>query len=104
MRNPASEMYGHSMTSVHQRLMEKLEESVELMKKYYNKQRKTMHPSKKGELVMLHGPNFRTEHWCKKLEEKMLGPFEVLSIRSNARYCKLKLPDSWKIHPVFNID
>jgi hypothetical protein len=34
----------------------------------------------------------------------MLGPFEILSIGSNNRYCKLKLPDHWKLHPVFNID
>ena len=34
----------------------------------------------------------------------MFGPFEVLSVGSNNRYCKLKLPDRWKLHPVFNID
>jgi hypothetical protein len=34
----------------------------------------------------------------------MLGPLEILSVGSNNRYCKLKLPDHWKLHPVFNID
>jgi len=34
----------------------------------------------------------------------MLGSFEVVSVWSNLRSCKLKLPDSWKIHSVFNID
>jgi len=34
----------------------------------------------------------------------MLGPFEVLSVGSNLRYCKLKLSESWKIHSVFNIE
>jgi hypothetical protein len=34
----------------------------------------------------------------------MLGPFEVLSVGSNNRYCKLQLPEHWKLHPVFNID
>jgi hypothetical protein len=34
----------------------------------------------------------------------MLGPFEVLSVGSNNRYFKLKLPDHSKLHLVFNID
>jgi hypothetical protein len=47
-RNPASEMYGHYMTGVHQKLKERLVESVDLMKKYYNKKRKEREPLKKG--------------------------------------------------------
>jgi len=31
------------------------------------------------------------------------GPFKVLSTGKNGRYCKIKLPDLWKIHPTFNI-
>jgi len=34
----------------------------------------------------------------------MFGPCEVISVGSNNPYCKLKLPDQWKLHPVFNID
>jgi hypothetical protein len=63
-----------------------------------------MEPLKKGERVMVNGRNIRAKHRCTKLEDNMLDPFEVLSIGSNNRYCKLSLPDSWKIHPVFNID
>jgi hypothetical protein len=74
------------------------------MKKNYNKQRMNIEPLKKGELVMLNGRNIRAKHRCKKLEDKMLGPFRVLGVGSNLPYCKLELPDSWKIHPVFNID
>jgi hypothetical protein len=92
------------MTDVHQKLKERLSESVELMKKHYNKRRKSMEPLNKGELVILNGRNIRAKHRCKKLEDKMLGPFEVLSVGNNARHCKLKLPESWKIHPVFNIN
>jgi len=53
---------------------------------------------------MLNGRNIRAKHRCRKLEDKMFGPFEILSVGKNQRYCKLSLPDSWKIHPVFNID
>jgi hypothetical protein len=38
------------------------------------------------------------------MENKMLGPFKVASVGSNHRYCKLELPDSGKIHPMFNND
>jgi len=103
-RNPASEMYGHYMTGVHKRLTERLKEAVETMKKHYNKRRKEIAPFKKGELVLLNGKNIRAKHRCKKLEDKMLGPFEILSVGSNNRYCKLKLPEHWKLYPVFNID
>jgi hypothetical protein len=103
-RNPASEMYGHYMNQVHQKLKHRLSESVELMQKHYNNQRKTMKLLKKGKLVLLNGRNIRGKHRSKKLEGKMLGPFEVISVGRNNRYCKLKLPDDWKLHPVFNID
>jgi len=53
---------------------------------------------------MINGRNIWRKHWCKKLEDKMLRPFEVVSVGSNLRYCKLKLPDSWKIHSVFTIN
>jgi hypothetical protein len=102
-RNPASELYGHYMTCIHQKFKERLSESREVMRKNYNKQRRSIAPIKKGELVMLNGRNIRAKHRCKTLEDKMLGPFEVLSVGSNCRYCKLKLAHSRKIHPVFNI-
>jgi hypothetical protein len=92
------------MNYVHTKLKERLEESVEQMKMNYNKQRKNIEPLKKGELVMLNGQNIRAKHRCKKLEDKMLGPFRVSGVGSNLRYCKLELPDSWNIHPIFNID
>jgi hypothetical protein len=47
-RNPASEYYGHYMTSVHSKLSEQLEVSIEAMRKYYDKKRKSIEPFKKG--------------------------------------------------------
>jgi len=66
--------------------------------------RKSIVPIKKGEMVMLNRRNIRAKHRCKKLEDKMLGPFKVLSVGSNQCCCKFRLPYSWKIHLVFNID
>jgi hypothetical protein len=102
--NPASELYGHYMTSIHKKLKERLSESRLAMRNNYTKQRKSIDPRKNGELFMLNGRSSRAKHRCKKLEDKMLGPFEVLSVRSNLRYCKLKPPNSWTMHLVFNLE
>jgi len=103
-RNPASELYGHYVTSIHTKLKERLSEATESMEKNYNKKRKSIQPFKKGELLLLNGRNIQAKHRCRKLEDKMFRPFEIISVGSNQRYCKLGLPISWKIHPVFNID
>jgi hypothetical protein len=58
---------------------------------------------KKGDFVMLSGKTIRSKESCRKFEDKMYGPFQVLTEGHNKRYCKLKLPDSSKIHPVLNI-
>jgi hypothetical protein len=92
------------MTSVHRTLRERFEESVARMQKYYNKKRKTMESVKEGDLVMLNRRNIRAKQQCKKLEDKMLRPFKILSVGGNFCDCKLKFPDSWKIHSVFVID
>jgi len=68
-RNPASEMYGHYMTGIHQRLREQLAETVETIRKHYNKKRKVKELLRKGELVLLNGRNIRAKQRCKKLED-----------------------------------
>jgi len=52
---------------------------------------------------MLKGKNIRSEGRCKKLEDKMYGPFKILSVGHNGRYYKLESPTLWEIHPMFNI-
>jgi hypothetical protein len=91
------------MTSIYDKLKERLSEAKDNMGKYYNKKRRDFSGFKKGEFVMLNGKNIQSKGRCRKLEDKMYGPFEVLSEGHNKRYCKLKLPDKWKIHPVFNV-
>jgi len=102
-RNPASELYAHYITSIHSKLSKQLEQSIEAMWKYYDRRRKSIELFQKGELCMLNGKNIRAKHRCRKLEDKMYGPFEVIETGKNGRYCKLPLPDSWKIHPTFYI-
>jgi len=91
-KNPASQLYGHYMNSVHTKLSTQWEYSIEAMWKYYDKKQKSIEPIKKGELVMLNGRNIRAKHHCKKLEDKMYGLFEVGATGKNRRYGKVKLP------------
>ena len=51
---------------------------------------------------MLDMSNFRTNRPSKKLDMRRQGPFKVLEIISRSAY-KLKLPPSWKVHPVFHV-
>jgi hypothetical protein len=46
-RNPASEMYDHYMTAVHERLSKQLETVCESMAKYYNRKRRSIEGFKK---------------------------------------------------------
>lgn len=52
---------------------------------------------------MLNGKNIQANHHCKELEDKIYGPFKVLSSGITGTYSTLKLLQSWKIHPMFNI-
>jgi len=63
-----------------------------------------MEPFKKHVLVMLNGRNIGAKHRRKKLEDMMNGPFEVIATGKKGRHCTAKLPDSLKIHPMFNIE
>jgi hypothetical protein len=65
-----------------------------VIRKNFDKRKKIIELLKKGELVMLNGRNIRGKHHCKKLEDEVLGPFQILSVGRNLRYVKLKLPNS----------
>jgi len=58
-------------------------------------------PWKIGDKVWLSGKNLITHFPSKKLAPKRFGPFPIESVLSPITF-KLKLPKSWKIHPVFH--
>ena len=56
-----------------------------------------------GDLVWLAGRNLRTSQPATKLAARHHGPFLVEQVLSPVTY-KLRLPSTWKIHPVFHTD
>ena len=60
----------------------------------------TNHEFRPGDLVWLEGTNVHTTHPKAKLAPRCHGPFKVLS--AWGINCKLQLPKTWRIHPVFH--
>jgi hypothetical protein len=56
---------------------------------------------KVGDQVWLEGTNIHTTHPKAKLAPRRHGPFKVIT--TWGVNCKLQLPKSWRIHPVFHI-
>jgi hypothetical protein len=91
------------MVEVHQKLKNQLEQSGKKMGEYYDRKRKPAPQYKVDDWVMLDGRNIRTKRQCRKLEDKLSRPFQVGKVGSNKRWCRLKLPETWKIHPAFHV-
>jgi len=69
-------------------------------KEYYDKKHMPVPCYNPGDKVMLNRHYIRTNHPTKKLDQKFIGPYEVL-YKVGSRAYKLDLPPDSKIHPVF---
>lgn len=58
-------------------------------------------PFRKGQKVWLEGKNLKLSYATRKLAPKREGPFEITEVISALNY-RLRLPATWKIHPVFH--
>jgi hypothetical protein len=72
------------------------------MKHQYNKKRRPSPKYWKGDKVLLDARDIRTQQPTKKFDDKYLGPFVIKDIVGEGAM-KLKLPNSWKIRPVFPV-
>ena len=78
-----------------------LEKAVAIQKSYYDKKHRDIQFSV-GDLVLLSTQNLRLKGIPHKLQQKFCGPYKILE-RIGTQAYRLKLPDSWRIHPVFHI-
>ena len=72
-----------------------------MYKKFANVKRAEGPKVKTDGWVMRNAKNLKFKHGVKKLSPKFVGPFLVLK-EINKVVFKLKLPDNWKVHPVFH--
>ena len=78
-----------------------MEKSVAVQKSYCNKKHRDIHFAV-GDLVLLSTQILRLKGIPYKLQWKFCGPYKVVEkIRTQAY--RLKLPNTWKIHPVFHV-
>ena len=79
-----------------------LKHAAEEMSKYYDRNQAEAPEYHPGDKVWLSAYNYATECPAKKFSDKWLGPFEILKVISQAAL-KLKLPKSYRIHPVVSV-
>ncbi len=71
------------------------------MKEQFDKRRSLARSYKEGDLVWLEGTNIVGNQVTKKLSPWRYGPFAIKEKIGQGAY-RLKLPDGWIIHDVFN--
>ncbi len=71
------------------------------MKTQYDKRKHPTRNLQVGECVWLDSTNLNLPRPKNKLDDKRVGPFEIVE-KTGASAYKLKLPPHWKIHPRFN--
>jgi hypothetical protein len=90
------------LKTLHQELKHELAFVQERMSKYYNASRMKGPSFERGDKVFLLRKNIKTKRPSDKLDHKKLGPFEIEKVVSDSN-CRLKLPSTMRIYPVFHI-
>jgi hypothetical protein len=72
------------MGNVYRKLENQLAISGKKMGEYYNRKRKPASQYIVNEWVMLDGRIIRTKRQCRKLEDKLYGPFQISKVGRNA--------------------
>ena len=78
-----------------------MKKAVEMQKSYYDKKHWDIQFSV-GDLVLLNTQNLRLKGILDKLQRKFCGPYRVVEKIGTQAY-RLKLPDTWRIHPVSHV-
>ena len=78
-----------------------MEKAVVAQKNYYDKKHREVQFAV-GDTVLLSTQNLRLKGIPHKLQRKFCGPYKVLEKIGTQAY-RLKLPDQWRIHPVFHV-
>ena len=99
--NESVEQFTERMKKIREDAQSALRNAADIMKRYYDRNQKEPIQYKPGDKVWLEADHLTPQRPARKLTERRLGPFVVLSKVGQSVY-KLKIPASWKVHPVFN--
>ncbi len=89
------------MMVIHKETQKALDEAAGQMKAQYDKGKHRARDYQIGDRIWLDSTNLSLPRPKKKLDDKRVGPFEILE-KAGASTYKLKLLPHWKIHPHFN--
>jgi len=88
---------------VHEELKRTLELAQAKYKKEFDKNALPAPEFKVSDLVSLNRRNIETTRPSQKLDQKRLGPFEIMNVIGESKAAfKLRLPPHWRIHPIFH--
>ena len=93
--------YAEKMNQINEELQAQMTWAQAWQEEYANRNREHAPRRQVGDKVWLDTRNLRTKRPTKKLSNKNEGPFEITAVISPHAY-RLKLPDSWGCHDVFN--
>ena len=74
---------------------------VAIQKSYYDRKHRDVQYTV-GDFVLLSTQNLRLKGIPQKLQRKFCGPYKIVEKIGTQAY-RLKLPDTWRIHPMFHI-
>ena len=98
--NESADKFHQKMQEVRENVKLSLDQAAEHMKISHDR-KITPKNLKVGQKVWLEGSNLKTTRPTAKLSDRRHGPFLILEDLGRGAY-KLKLPETWKIHPVFH--
>lgn len=101
-RSPAASERIEFLKSLHKVLKTEISRSLTYQEKYANLKRGGDANFKVGQKVYLMRKHISTSRPSDKLDSKKLGPFKISEIISPT-VCKLDLPPSMRIHPIFHV-
>ena len=101
--NPAAEAYVDRIRRAHEELRRTLERAQKRYKREFDKKTAPAPGFEVGDYVWLNRQNIETTRPSQKLDQKRLGPFEIVDVVGESKMAfKLKFPPHWRIHPVFH--
>ena len=94
--------FAMNFDEVHKFLRDRMKDAQDTMQKYANQDRIIPPPFRIGDRVFIHSDHIRTNCTTRKLAEKKIGPFPIISQPSPMSFT-LRLPSTIRIHLVFHV-